>query len=68
MAYKRYETVNTQLECEDTLHTDAHMFLCQQLIEELPETAVVIMTHLYLKVGMNIWKGKGRSATKSEMK
>ena len=26
---KKQETINTQVECEETLHPDAHIFLCQ---------------------------------------
>ena len=29
MSVKKYETVNTQLGCEETLHPDPHMFFCQ---------------------------------------
>ena len=68
MSGKKYETVNTQVECEDTFHPDAYMFLCQELIEEVPDVAAVIMTQLSLKSGMKSWKGKGRAETKYEMK
>ena len=43
---KKYETVNTQVEFEDTFHPDAHMFLRQELIEEVPDVAAVIMIQL----------------------
>ena len=59
MSYNKYETVNTQVECEDTFYPDAHMFLCQELIEEVPDEAAVIVTQLYLKEGIRSWKGKG---------
>ena len=29
MSGKKYETVNTQVECEETLNPYAHVFLCQ---------------------------------------
>ena len=29
MSGKQYETVNTQVEREDTFHPDSHMFFCQ---------------------------------------
>ena len=29
MSGNKYENVNTQVECEETLHPDIHMFLCQ---------------------------------------
>ena len=60
MSVNQYETVSTQLECEDTLHPDAHMFLCQELIEEAPDTAEVIMIKLSLKEDMKCWKGEGK--------
>ena len=40
----QYETVDTQGECEETFHLDAHICFCQELIEEMPEAAAVIMT------------------------
>ena len=43
MSDKKYETVNTQVECEEALHPDTHMFLCQELIEEVPDAAELIM-------------------------
>ena len=66
MSVKKYETVNTQVKCEETLHPDAHMFLCQELIEGVPDASVFIMTQLSLKAGMKRWKGKWRAADKSE--
>ena len=68
MPGKQYETVNTQLECEETLHPDYHMVFCQELIEELPEAAAVIMTQLFFKTGMKSWKRKERAAAKSDTK
>ena len=41
---KKYETVNTQVECEENLNPDAHMFPFQELIEEVPDVSSVIMT------------------------
>ena len=35
MSGKQYQTINTQLECEETLHPDSYMFFCQELIEEV---------------------------------
>ena len=67
MSGNQYATINTQVQCKETLHTDAHMFLCQELIEEAPNAATDIMAQLYLKVGMKHWKGKGRAANKSEV-
>ena len=52
MSVMKYEPVNTQVECEETLYPDAHMFFCQDLIEEVTDTAAVIMTQLALKTGM----------------
>ena len=52
MSGKQYETVNTQLKCEDILHPYAHMFFCQELIEEVPDAKSVIMKQLSLKAGM----------------
>ena len=43
MSGKKCETVNNLLECADILHPDAHMFFCQELIEEVSESAAVIM-------------------------
>ena len=56
------------MECEETLHPYSHMFLCQKLIEEVPDAAAVIMAQLYLKEGMKHWKGKGQAEAKYEMK
>ena len=62
MSGKKYLTVNTQVEFEETLQLDDHMFLCQELIEEVPDIAAVTMKHLSLKAGMNCWKRKGQAA------
>ena len=43
MTGKHYETVNNQVECEEILHPDAHIFFCQELIEKVPDVASVIM-------------------------
>ena len=40
---KKYETLNTLLKREEILHPDAHIFFCQELIEEVPDTESVIM-------------------------
>ena len=56
MSDKRYETVNTQMKFEDTLHPDVYIFLCQGLVEEVPDTVAVIMTQLSLTDGMKRWK------------
>ena len=45
MSGKQYETVNNQVEYKETLHPDAHMFLYQELIEEVTDAEAVIMTH-----------------------
>ena len=52
MSDKKYETVNTQLKCKDTLHPDDHIFICQKLIEEAPDVSAVLMTQLSPKAGM----------------
>ena len=44
------------------------MFLCQELIEEVPDAAAFIMAQLSLKAGMKCWKVKGQAAAKYEMK
>ena len=51
-----------------TLHPDYHMVFSQELIEELPEAAAVIMTLLFFKTGMKSWKQKDRAATKYDTK
>ena len=43
MSGKQYETINTQLEREETLHPDSYIFFCQELIEEVTDVAAVIM-------------------------
>ena len=68
MSGKQYETLYTQVECEETLYPYAHMFICQELIEEVPDAETVTMTQLSLKAGMQLWKGKGPAAAKSETK
>ena len=67
MSGKKYETINTQMECEETFHPDTHIFLWQELIEEVPDAVEVITMQLYLKVGMKCWKGKWQSSDKYEM-
>ena len=44
------------------------MFFFQELIEELPNAAAVIMAQLSIKAWMNSWKRKGRAAAKYDMK
>ena len=68
MSGKKYETINTQMECEETFHPDTHIFLWQKLIEEVPDAVEVITMQLYLKVGMKCWKGKWRSPDIYKMK
>ena len=68
MSDNQYETVNNLLECEDTLHTDSHMFFCQELIEELSDAEALIMMQLSLKADMKRCKVKGWAADKSDMK
>ena len=68
MSGKKYETVTIQVECEDNLNLDAHIFLFQELIGEVSDVEAVIMTQLSLKAGIKCWKGKGQSAAKYEMK
>ena len=65
---KQYETANTQVECEETLHPSAHMMFCQNLIKELPDSAADITTQLSLKAGMRCWTLKGLSEAKYWMK
>ena len=50
MSRKKHEAVNNQVECENNLNPDAHMFLCQEMIEEVPDASAVIMTQLSLKL------------------
>ena len=33
------EAVNNQVECEEILHAVEHMFLCHELIEQVPNAA-----------------------------
>ena len=62
MLGKQYETENTQVECEETLHLESQIIFCHKLIEEMPLAAAVIITQLYLKAGMESSKGKRGSA------
>ena len=59
MSGKQYETVNPQVNFEETLHPDTHMFLFQELIEEVTDAEKFIMTQLSLKIGIKQWKGNG---------
>ena len=68
MSGKKYETVNTQVECEDIFHPDYHMIFCQELIEEVPDATAVIMAQLSLNTGMKSWKGKWQAEAQSETK
>ena len=67
MAGKKYENLNTQVECEDTLHPYSHMFIFQELIDEIPDAEAVIMMQLSLLAGMKCWKENGKVLDKSEM-
>ena len=68
MSGKNYETLNTELECEETLHPDDYIFLCQEPIKEVHDAAAVTSTQLSPKAGINSWKGKGQAESKSETK
>ena len=68
MQGKKYETDNTQVECEDTFHPDSNMFICQQLIEELTDVASFIMAQLSFKAGMKSWNIKGLETAKYDTK
>ena len=67
MSGNNHETVNTQVKYIDTLHPYAHMFLCQELIEEVTDAEAVIMMQLSLLAGMKCWKENGKVLDKSEM-
>jgi hypothetical protein len=64
MKGKRYEVSAVQT----TLHPDAHMSFCLDMMREQPDVVEVIMTQLSLKSGLKRWGKKGRKAAKSEMK
>ena len=68
MSGNQYETVNTQVECEDNLHKDVHMFFCQELIQEVPDAAASIMKQLYIKLGTKRLEGKIQTSDKYYMK
>ena len=68
MSGNKYETVNTQVECEETFNPDAHMFLCQEPVGEVFDVESVIMVQLSLNAGMQQWKGKGQATDISETK
>ena len=64
----KYAHAVTQLESQEALHPDAHMFFNQSMCQEEPDVVAAIMTQLSLKAGLKQWGDKATEAVRSEMK
>jgi hypothetical protein len=65
----KYGYAVTQLEMQQTLHPDAHMFFNRgELYQAEPDVVAAIMTQLSMKAGLKRWGNKATEAVRSEMK
>ena len=70
MTVSKYAAATAPLTIQDNgaLHPDLHRQFFLVDVQEQPGVVAVIMTQLSLKMGLKMWKDKGRSAAKAEMK
>lgn len=68
MTGTKYSYAVTQLEEQNVVHPDAHMFMQHDFYQAEPDVVAAIMTQLSLKAGLKTWGDKALSAVKSEMK
>jgi hypothetical protein len=64
----KYAYAVAQMESEQALHRDAHMFFNHCLCQYEPDVVAMIMTQLSLKAGLKQWGKKATAAAQSEMK
>lgn len=69
---KRYGYATAQLEAEQILHPDQHIFMHiwkhKHMYQADAEDVAAIMTQLSLKAGLKMWGHKAKAALHSEMK
>ena len=67
MSGSKYETAMAQMENQETLNPDAHMFF-NQSVEEQPMVVSTIIPYISLKEGLKQCGKKSRYLMKSEMR
>jgi hypothetical protein len=68
MTGSKYSYAVTQLESQEVLYPDAHMFVQDNFYQAEPDVVAAIMTQLSLKAGLKEWVKKGFKAVHYEMK
>jgi hypothetical protein len=68
MSGSKYSYAITQLQNEEVLNPDAHMFLQNDFYQAEPDVVAVAVTQLSLKAGLREWGDKAHEAVESEMK
>jgi hypothetical protein len=68
MSGSKYSYAITQLQNEEVLYPDAHMFLQNDFNQAEPNVVAVAMTQLSLKAGLKEWGDKAYETVESEMK
>jgi hypothetical protein len=64
----RYSYAVTQLESEELLNLDAHLFIQEDFYQAEPDVVAAVMTQLSLKSGLKEWGDKVYAAVESKMK
>jgi len=68
MSGKKYEYIAAQYEDHGVMHPDAHMMEPNGMYPAEPDVVAMIMTQLSLKVGLDTWGEKAKTAAVHEMK
>ena len=68
MLGSEYSYAVTQLESQEVLNPDAHMFVQEEFHQAEPDVGALVMTQLTLKSGLRAWGDKAYTAVQSEMK
>jgi hypothetical protein len=68
MTGSKYAYAVAQLEKQDVLNPDAHMFMQNDFYQAEPDVVAMIMTQLSLKAGLKAWGDKAHTAAHNEMK
>jgi hypothetical protein len=62
MTGSKYYYAATQLESQEVLNPDAHIFVEDDFYQDEPDVVAAIMTQLSLKAGLKEWGDQGSKA------
>lgn len=68
MTGSKYAYAVAQLEEQEVLNPDAHMFMQRDFYQAEPDVVAMVMTQLSLKAGLKAWGDKAHTAAHNEMK